>query len=337
MLSITGLTLEQFADLMGGLGYKAERGERPKVKAAPEPAAGTGGDGRAGNRGRNARLGMRRQRAGRGRHARSDAAGGARRTLPGERRTCRRRKRPPTCRPRRRRRRRRKCRATRPPRAGGVATETEVFYTFTWAPSRRGGDRPQRRAEGGAGKPRGERPKDGGGKQRGKGGKPRWQGRQGPPKTGRDLHRPPGEARQGRSRQPLRGAGRAQGQVLNEAASRPTGWTGGCGMRGSSRRGRFAAKIVSGGAVRVNGTRASKPRRASVGPGDVLTFAQARAIRVIRIVGVGCGGARRPRRRRSTTISILRAAPRTGARPARRPASHEEGASRLDDLRDPGA
>jgi ATP-dependent RNA helicase SUPV3L1/SUV3 len=36
MLSITGLTLEQFADLMGGLGYKAERGERPKVKAAPD-------------------------------------------------------------------------------------------------------------------------------------------------------------------------------------------------------------------------------------------------------------------------------------------------------------
>ncbi|MDG1341193.1 MAG: helicase-related protein [Paracoccaceae bacterium] len=38
MLSITGMTLEQFADLMGGLGYKAERGERAKVKAA-DPAA----------------------------------------------------------------------------------------------------------------------------------------------------------------------------------------------------------------------------------------------------------------------------------------------------------
>lgn len=34
MLSITGMTLEQFADLMQGLGYKAERGERAKVKAA---------------------------------------------------------------------------------------------------------------------------------------------------------------------------------------------------------------------------------------------------------------------------------------------------------------
>ncbi len=33
MLSITGMTLEQFADLMTGLGYKAEKGERAKVKA----------------------------------------------------------------------------------------------------------------------------------------------------------------------------------------------------------------------------------------------------------------------------------------------------------------
>ncbi len=39
MLSITGLTLEQFAELMGGLGYKAERGEREKVKPAAAPKA----------------------------------------------------------------------------------------------------------------------------------------------------------------------------------------------------------------------------------------------------------------------------------------------------------
>nr|WP_037952003.1 helicase-related protein [Sulfitobacter donghicola] len=38
MLSISGTTLEQFADLMQGLGYKAEAGERAKVKAAPEGA-----------------------------------------------------------------------------------------------------------------------------------------------------------------------------------------------------------------------------------------------------------------------------------------------------------
>ncbi|WP_298970084.1 helicase-related protein [uncultured Roseobacter sp.] len=37
MLSITGMTLEQFADLMQGLGYKAEKGERAKVKAV-DPA-----------------------------------------------------------------------------------------------------------------------------------------------------------------------------------------------------------------------------------------------------------------------------------------------------------
>ncbi|WP_197916472.1 helicase-related protein [Thiosulfatihalobacter marinus] len=36
MLSITGMTLDQFADLMQGLGYKAEKGEREKVKPAPE-------------------------------------------------------------------------------------------------------------------------------------------------------------------------------------------------------------------------------------------------------------------------------------------------------------
>jgi len=34
MLSITGMTLDQFADLMTGLGYKAEKAEREKVKAA---------------------------------------------------------------------------------------------------------------------------------------------------------------------------------------------------------------------------------------------------------------------------------------------------------------
>ena len=36
MLSITGMTLEQFADLMQGLGYVAEKGEREKVKPVAE-------------------------------------------------------------------------------------------------------------------------------------------------------------------------------------------------------------------------------------------------------------------------------------------------------------
>jgi ATP-dependent RNA helicase SUPV3L1/SUV3 len=38
MLSISGTTLEQFSDLMQGLGYKAEAGQRPKVKAVPVTA-----------------------------------------------------------------------------------------------------------------------------------------------------------------------------------------------------------------------------------------------------------------------------------------------------------
>ncbi len=41
MLSITGMTLEQFADLMQGLGYRAERSERPKTRAKPDAREGT--------------------------------------------------------------------------------------------------------------------------------------------------------------------------------------------------------------------------------------------------------------------------------------------------------
>ncbi len=40
MLSITGCTLEQFADLMQGLGFHAERGERPKTARPPSTTAG---------------------------------------------------------------------------------------------------------------------------------------------------------------------------------------------------------------------------------------------------------------------------------------------------------
>jgi len=44
MLSITGMTLEQFADLMQGLGYKAERGEREKVKPVDQAVADASSD-----------------------------------------------------------------------------------------------------------------------------------------------------------------------------------------------------------------------------------------------------------------------------------------------------
>ncbi|MEM9781365.1 MAG: helicase-related protein [Pseudomonadota bacterium] len=41
MLSITGCTLEQFAELMDGLGFQGEKGERPKRARIPEPKAET--------------------------------------------------------------------------------------------------------------------------------------------------------------------------------------------------------------------------------------------------------------------------------------------------------
>jgi ATP-dependent RNA helicase SUPV3L1/SUV3 len=47
MLSITGMTLEQLADLMGGLGYRAEKAERNKVRAADEVVTETAGRRRA--------------------------------------------------------------------------------------------------------------------------------------------------------------------------------------------------------------------------------------------------------------------------------------------------
>ncbi len=48
----------------------------------------------------------------------------------------------------------------------------------------------------------------------------------------------------------------------------------------------LAAKLVSGGHVRVNGNRIGKPS-VMVGAGDTLTFPQARQIKVIRINAIG--------------------------------------------------
>lgn len=47
----------------------------------------------------------------------------------------------------------------------------------------------------------------------------------------------------------------------------------------------LATKLVAGGHLRVNGARVAKPAHA-VGPGDVLTFPQARRIRVVRIAAL---------------------------------------------------
>jgi ribosome-associated heat shock protein Hsp15 len=48
----------------------------------------------------------------------------------------------------------------------------------------------------------------------------------------------------------------------------------------------LAAKVITGGHLRVNGEKVHKSAQ-SVGPGDVLTFAQARRIRVVKVVGLG--------------------------------------------------
>ncbi len=48
----------------------------------------------------------------------------------------------------------------------------------------------------------------------------------------------------------------------------------------------LATKRVSSGHVRVNSVKVSKPAH-NVGPGDTLTFAQAKCIRVVRIIATG--------------------------------------------------
>lgn len=170
MLSITGMTLEQFADLMGGLGYKAERGERVKVKAAEAPAPVA---------------------------APAEPTEGSSNPIPEEESPLAAAAAPEAA------------AADESAEAAEAAPEMEVFYSFTWAPRPRGGqgDRGNRRdggrdgnREGGerkqGGAPRGEKPagnrgerKQGGGKPRGKDGK---DGRKG--KTENTYHfeaRPP--------------------------------------------------------------------------------------------------------------------------------------------------
>jgi len=48
----------------------------------------------------------------------------------------------------------------------------------------------------------------------------------------------------------------------------------------------LAAEVVAAGRVRLNGQPVAKPAH-GVGPGDVLTFAQGSAIRVVRVVAAG--------------------------------------------------
>ncbi|MFY0660738.1 MAG: disulfide oxidoreductase [Shimia sp.] len=150
MLSITGMTLEQFADLMQGLGYAAEKGERAKVKAAPEatPAEETAATETPAHA--EASEAVATEEAA----PETDAAPEA----PVE-----------------------EAPAEEAAAEAASATETaaepevEVFYTFTWA-GRQGGNRNQQRRGGGQGQGGQRRNDRQGDKPRGKGGKPKGKG-----------------------------------------------------------------------------------------------------------------------------------------------------------------
>ncbi|MEO0678645.1 MAG: disulfide oxidoreductase, partial [Pseudomonadota bacterium] len=150
MLSITGMTLEQFADLMQGLGYKAERAERkkapkpapettpaPEAEATPETAAAEAASETPADASEEA--------------VPAEAPAETPAETPAE---------PPV-------------EAPAEAAAGDAAApetpaedEMEVFFTFTWGGMARGRGRPQ-------GKGQGQR-RDGGGKE---GGKPRGKGK----------------------------------------------------------------------------------------------------------------------------------------------------------------
>jgi ATP-dependent RNA helicase SUPV3L1/SUV3 len=148
MLSITGMTLEQFADLMEGLGYRAERGEREKIKpvdeaiaeAPPqEPAPEKAGDVVEGIA-EDGVAPIAEDPVESGEVPADIPEASEREILPGE-----------------------------TPDVAVNAPETEVFYTFTWAPRPKGNRAPQRdgqRRKPKTGKPQGPKGKGGGGQRR---------------------------------------------------------------------------------------------------------------------------------------------------------------------------
>ena len=85
----------------------------------------------------------------------------------------------------------------------------------------------------------------------------------------------------------------------------------------------LASKTVAAGHVRINGEKAAKPAQ-GVGPGDVLTFPQARRIRVIRVIALG--SRRGPAAEAQALYDDVtppeeretEAPPRAGARPTKR-------------------
>ena len=117
MLSITGMTLEQFARLMEGLGYAAEKGERVKVKTAEAPAAAPAPDPEASD----APLTEEESVLAAETRARWEAEQAEKRRLEAE--------------------------AAGEP-VEEAAPEMEVFYTFRWAPKPRPNRRPQGEGQG---------------------------------------------------------------------------------------------------------------------------------------------------------------------------------------------
>ncbi len=180
MLSITGMTLEQFSGLMQGLGYAAEKGEREKKKpvaeaivadapaadaeAVPDASTETGTEAPAGTAPEAPAEPV----------AEADPAPEAQPAAEA---------------------------APEPEPTPGVPAEAaaeegpemEVFYTFTWAPRRSPkGDRPRREGQGGGGRRDGNR-NDGGKRE---GGKPRQKGKGRPDRAERPKNfeaRPPKE------------------------------------------------------------------------------------------------------------------------------------------------
>ncbi|GIT90382.1 ATP-dependent helicase MgpS [Jannaschia pagri] len=151
MLSITGMTLEQFADLMGGLGYKAEKGERAKAKPEAKEVEA---------------------KAPEASDAPADTTDEAAATPPVEEAA----KADETLVPEA------PVSAEIPVAEDAPATEeapeVEVFYTFTWAPRRQNNRGPRRDGQGDRGK------RKGGGKQGGQGKQGGPQGKRGGGKGG---------------------------------------------------------------------------------------------------------------------------------------------------------
>ncbi len=138
MLSITGMTLEQFADLMQGLGYKAERGEREKAKAAavanPAGAVVVEGEEITATTGEVPETGAEMIEAAEAAAEEVKAEAAAEETVE-------------TAKP-----------------DDAEAPESEVFFTFTWAGRANRGRNEQRRPGGGKPKPKGGKPNRGKGK-----------------------------------------------------------------------------------------------------------------------------------------------------------------------------